>query len=410
MTTGQVPGHLAGALADRYRIERELGQGGLAEVYIARATTRFLFMLAALALSSCGGSQAGQAAPQAFRAGVYRDTLHGAAARIALPHDWKGDLVIYAHGYTMPGQTPAGLGETPWEDSLRQIFLDRGFAFAESDYRTQGWAVREALEDLEQLRQHVSAAYGSVRQTYIVGHSMGGLLALATLERHPDVYRGGLALCPASAPALDLFQDPLLDLLVAFDYYFPNVIARGDSTLDHAPAADTIAIAGALRASPDRAAMLAQRFMIHRDDLPGIIWFYDVVLREIQHRTGGHPVDNRDRVYFGFDDDRAFNRGVHRYAADSSALRYLRDFYTLTGRIAAPALLVHTTYDPVIPPKVADEYATLTAIAGTQRLMVGTYVVADGHCAIGIGQTATAFERLENWVQTGQRPAAGEIR
>jgi pimeloyl-ACP methyl ester carboxylesterase len=392
MTQRQASGQLGGALAG------------------PASSGSFLLMLAVLVLSSCAGSHAGQPAPQHVRAGVYRGTLNGAAARIALPQAWNGDLVIYAHGYTMPGQTPAGLGETPWEDSLRQIFLARGFAFAESDYRTQGWAVKEALEDLEQLRQHVGTAFGSVRRTYIVGHSMGGLLTLATLERHPTVYAGGLALCPASAPALTLFQDPLFDLLVAFDYYFPDVIARGDSTLAHAPTADTTAIATALRASPERATLLARRFTIHPDDLPGIIWFYDVILREIQQRSGGHPIDNRDRVYFGFDDDPAFNRGVHRYAADSSAVRYLRDFYTPTGRIAAPALLVHTTYDPVIPAKVADEYATLTAIAGTQRLLVGNYVVADGHCAIGISETAAAFERLENWVQTGQRPPAGEIR
>ncbi len=33
---GAVPDRLAAALADRYRIERELGAGGMATVYLAR--------------------------------------------------------------------------------------------------------------------------------------------------------------------------------------------------------------------------------------------------------------------------------------------------------------------------------------------------------------------------------------
>ena len=106
----------------------------------------------------------------------------------------------------------------------------------------------------------------------------------------------------------------------------------------------------------------------------------------------------------------AFNRGVHRYAADSSAVRYRREFYTPTGRIAAPVLLVHTTYDAVVRAAVVNQYAALTAIAGTQHLLVGACVVADGHCQIGIRQIATAFDRLDRWVRAGQRPDAGEIR
>jgi serine/threonine-protein kinase len=36
VTSAEVPNRLAAALADRYAIERELGQGGMATVYLAR--------------------------------------------------------------------------------------------------------------------------------------------------------------------------------------------------------------------------------------------------------------------------------------------------------------------------------------------------------------------------------------
>jgi hypothetical protein len=36
MTTPDAPVRLAAALADRYRLERELGQGGMATVYLAQ--------------------------------------------------------------------------------------------------------------------------------------------------------------------------------------------------------------------------------------------------------------------------------------------------------------------------------------------------------------------------------------
>ena len=71
---------------------------------------------------------------------------------------------------------------------------------------------------------------------------------------------------------------------------------------------------------------------------------------------------------------------------------------------------MHTTYDPVVPPRFATGYARITEVAGTQDHFVGRFVAADGHCAISPAQMATAFDALQQWASTGRPPEGGEIR
>src|SRR5438552_7362977 len=135
-------------------------------------------------------------------AAVETGALDGANYRIEMPARWNHQLVIYAHGYR-PVRTPRPA--TNWDEmqqpALRSEFLSRGFAIAQSDYRTDGWAVKEALEDLEAVRLHFIRQHGTPARTYIAGHSMGGLLTVVTLEHQPGVYAGGLALCGPYLPA-----------------------------------------------------------------------------------------------------------------------------------------------------------------------------------------------------------------
>ena len=151
--------------------------------------------------------------------------IDGAAYRIEFPEHWSGTLVLYAHGYEMV-QTPRlpvtfkGSGAIAY----RAEFLSRGAAFAETAYRTQGWAVKEALADIEALRRYFIQKYGKPTHTYLNGHSMGGFLTVVTLEREPEAYDGGLALCGPYLPALTFMGDSLFPMLVTFDALFPGVL------------------------------------------------------------------------------------------------------------------------------------------------------------------------------------------
>jgi hypothetical protein len=52
-----------------------------------------------------------------------------------------------------------------------------GFAFAASDYRVQGWAVKEAIEDTDALRRYFVSKHGTPAQTYISDLTAYELLA-----------------------------------------------------------------------------------------------------------------------------------------------------------------------------------------------------------------------------------------
>jgi pimeloyl-ACP methyl ester carboxylesterase len=338
---------------------------------------------------------------------VETDTLNGAPFHIEIPGNWNKVLVLYCHGY-LPAGTKPGLNDVRL-NLLRSAFVTRGFAFALSGYRTQGWAVKEAIEDTEALRRHFIAKYGQPRETFIIGHSMGAVVTLATIEKYPESYHGAMPLCGPLDVILTGFQERVFDMLVTFDFLFPGTIGPLVNITGLA-IVDRKKVTGALKAAPERAAMFARRYSNTVDDLPRVIAYFYEINRELQKRSGGNPFDNRNTIYDGFDDNAEINRGIKRYAADAKAREYLRQYYTPTGRISDPVLALHTTYDPLIPGRYVSAYGSIAGIAGTQDLFVAKFVVASKHCDFTLPQTMGAFDELLNWVRERKRPEPGEFK
>ncbi|WP_251275240.1 hypothetical protein, partial [Enterobacter hormaechei] len=90
-----------------------------------------------------------------------------------------------------------------------------GYAVAQSAYSSQGWAVAEAITDMEHLRQHALGELKRVRHTWMLGFSMGGAVTIGSLERFPQHYAGGVSLCGANLSGEQIAAD-LLTTLVAF--------------------------------------------------------------------------------------------------------------------------------------------------------------------------------------------------
>lgn len=331
--------------------------------------------------------------------------INGAQFRIEIPPNWNKGLVMYAHGYTPVGDRPMS-PDSPRGRAMRAVFLSRGFAFAESAYSAGGWAVKEGIEDTEALRRHFVSKHGKPSETYITGHSMGGHITVATIERYPEAYQGAMPMCGPLGRAIDFLNTGLFDMLVTFEALFPNTVGS-----PYQPSPQTATrVKAAIAAQPERAAMYAQHFARPVAELPGVLAFFQVIAGELKQRAGGDPFDNSNRIYSGLGDDVAVNRTVKRYAADPAAREYLRQYASPAGRTSDPVLTIHTTSDPLVIGSDVTAYDRLAAAAGTSDRFVARFVEASGHCNFTPEQTAGAFDALLAWAREGKRPAPGEQR
>ena len=337
--------------------------------------------------------------------------LGGAEYRIDVPRAWNGSLVIWYHGYAEHGATFRA-GEHLHPDL--ENFTDRHFAVAQSAYSQGGWAVQQAYPETETLRRYFNKTYGTPKETYVAGGSMGGALVMITLELNPRPYLGGLDLCGAVGPTFVSF-DRRFAMRAAFDVYFPGVMGPLDPVSPDYD--DTTAvrerITNALRASPEKAMLLRNLMGLHTDaNVARDISYFTFVIADIQRRAGGNAFDNRNWIYTGTNPissatDSGLNENVRRYAADKKARDYLTHHYTPTGRLGRPMLAVHTVYDPLIPPGLLALYNEMVENAGLGDRLVQQYVAHDGHCSITPDEIGDAFDELVSWTHGGARPTPG---
>jgi pimeloyl-ACP methyl ester carboxylesterase len=339
-------------------------------------------------------------------AGTELGEINGAKFRIDTPANWNGGLVVYCHGYR---PKPVSYDDKP--NPLISVFLDQGYAVAQSGYATGGWAIQEATVDTENLRRYFIGKYGKPKETYLTGHSMGGFLTMEIMEQNPTVYDAAMPMCGPLAPTMQFIARGAFDSRVLFDYYFPGVLPGPLGVADDFQNTPALAkqIEELLDAAPEKAAVLKrQNGTKSNKDLAGVLTFLTYLLKELQERAGGNPFDNRNIIYSNTDDDNKVNAGVKRYQADPKAVEYLRTFYTPTGRILRPMLAIHTSYDPLVPVSVPNNYQALVDEAGTERLFVQQYVKHDGHCRILPEEIKKGFSELREWKSSGVRPKAGD--
>ncbi len=236
------------------------------------------------------------------------------------------------------------------------------------------------------------------------------------MERYPTVYDAALPMCGPLASSESFQSRGAFDAIVLFNYYFPGILpdptkipkdfvtGTGDRALN-------AKITQALESSPEKSAALRhQNNLKSNRDLAGTLTFLVYLVKELDERSGGNPFDNRNVIYSGTLDDNKLNSEIPRYAADPKAVAYLRENYTPTGKIAKPMLAIHTSYDPLVPVTIPNNYSTLVELAGTESLFVQQFVKHDGHCAILPAEISKGFAELLEWKKNGTRPVGGELK
>jgi pimeloyl-ACP methyl ester carboxylesterase len=331
--------------------------------------------------------------------------LDGVPYKIRIPEEWNGSLVMYAHGYK-----PRGAKWNPLHYSLASVFLDRGFALAESAYSRQGWAVEEALAETEDLRAHFTEIHGKPDSTFVVGFSMGGLITLATIETYPDAYDGAVPMCGPLAPSLVFMKENIFDHLVTFEALFGKHLPEGKVPLLEAEALDAAEVEAALASDEELAVKYAGSRGMRRESLASIISMSHMIYAELADRAGGNPIDNRGTIYSDFEPSIDLNEIVPRYAADEEAFEYLKRNYTPTGRLSGPVLALHTTYDAGVPPCLPAVYSSTVGLLDGGEWFVQMRAEADGHCRFSPEQIGKAFDMMREWASAGSRPEPGVVR
>jgi len=344
----------------------------------------------------------------------------GAKYRICMPTftPWNGDLIVYAHGYvspTEPVHIPEDQLRLPNGTSIPDTVTFLGFAFATTSYSINGLAVRQGMGDLVDLVNIFRAAYPAVKRVYLVGPSEGGWLTTLGVERRPDVFDGGLAMC---GPIGDFHGqiNYLGDFRVVFDYFFPGLMPGSPISvptslmdtwdtyypstilppiLDPANAISVTQLLSVTHAAVDPADLAnTVSNTIHI-----LLWYSVFATNDATTKLGGQPFDNQSRVYAGSLDDVQLNAAVQRFSAEPAAIQEINAYYQTAGRPLVPLVTVHTTLDQTVPYWHALLYRD--KIVAQRRAFWYTHLPVPryGHCSFTFAEIQMALGLLTQRVR-----------
>ena len=422
------------------------------------------------------------AAALTFRA-VEPFSVEGAQDLIIVPEPWNGGLFIYAHGYTADQRTivPYPADITPGNlatkltggDQVLQIPLNLGYAVGTTTYRSVGWAVADAVQDIENVRSHFIATYGQPMHSYIWGHSEGGMVTQAVLELASPPYDGALPFCAPGAGARRNFNGAF-DLRAVYEYVCRDVpearfachvcsgmkarclvdadcpagqtcgkaerpprpsdgltapcasfLLGSPGRVSEQPKFDDFvsrsltACFGGKTQTPEQAARHDLFLRITRvppDYVATDMFFASVGIAEVFHRRTHrrHPWGNVGVHYAAPDltagEQAALDRAVVRARADAPAVKYMRRWFEPRAMTSSKVLTLHALDDGLVLVENEEKYREAFLAAGRLDQLVQLYTPTGGHCGFSGGEHVAAFLALTAWVEQGVKPTAASVQ
>ena len=353
-------------------------------------------------------------------------TLDGADYLIEVPENWSGGLVVYAHGIQR-GPGPGAATALP----IGLHVLDKGHAWIASGYRAREYQPHLFIEDLVALRELFVKEIGRPRWTVIYGQSMGGHIAVASLELRPGLYQGGVAECGlvdgigiadylmAYTAAAELIAGvPLLELpdRQTFDRTLNERVvpalgtpgaytARGrqfDSVVKYLMGADQ-----AGNDLPMRLVGLQRRYLMNMMHRPRDV---ETVPNPGLRAASTAHVRYRIDPGLGFTEDE-LNARVRRIhpAKDARSPSTNPVYAERTGKLTAPLITLHETGDAWVPLSLEQSYRRRTIAAGTDHLLVQRVIRAPSHCGVDGATREQTFDDLVAWIERGVRPVGEDV-
>lgn len=403
---------------------------------------RYLMLLLALLLPLALPGPVAVAKPLPELPLELEGVLNGAAYRIAVPANWNGTLLLFAHGYTSsPVTNPeiAILGEP-----TAALLLEHGYAVAASGFRNSGWNVEEGIWDTQQLLIFFTRNVAQPEHVFIYGMSMGSVVVLESMERLHGLYDGAIPICGAAGSTLN--ADLKLDYTVAYAAAFGWHPSWGDIG-DLPDGEEGFLVYQQVMAdfwgnfyqlsNPDVFARF--EFMRLVNDMPlgafyapqGAQFAPGAVLNmvlgyylryELEARAGGPAAQNANHVYSLSDADRArllglgmtdaemndllaTMNGMANIEASRSARQYLKRFDP-DGRIMDPVLMLHNIEDPLAIVPATQVYYENVAAQGREDLLMRVYTSRPGHCNVTPDQVLALVTAMDSWLETGVAPTA----
>jgi pimeloyl-ACP methyl ester carboxylesterase len=344
----------------------------------------------------------------------------GGLYRIEIPDAWNGELVLYAHGY-VANQGQNGSALRVGNHSIREHLIQRGFAWAASSYRCNGYVPGQGLVDTMALVDLFKTSNGgrAPQRTYLTGTSMGGHVTILGLHEFPTAFAGGLAMCPAGPELFDFYAavGAAAEVITGIQFKASSVqqdLASMSALLGKPPdytdkgrqlASVEIQISGGPRPFAVEGLASGGRFLANISG--GAIAGIDTPQnRAVTNTHFKYAIDDG----LGLTAD-ALNQRVRRKAADP-AYRGEKTPYEevapFNGRIERPLLTMHGTGDLFVPIFLEQSLKRAVTAAKRQTLLTERIYRVAGHCGFSQAEQINAFDDLVKWVREGVKPDGDE--
>jgi hypothetical protein len=376
--------------------------------------------------------------------GTFRD---GATYLIQVPAAWNGTLVLYSHGYVVPGSpNPA---QDVGDPLTGQWLLSNGYAIAGSSYATTGWAIKEAIPDQIRTLNTFDRLVGSPHRTIAWGHSLGGMITAGLIQDDPSRFTAALPMCGVVAGGVGTWNVALDSAFAVQQLLGPG---SGLQVVNITNPAANLTLAEGLFAAAQASAQGRARLALASalGDIPGwfdpaspepaptayvsqeanqFLWetqidgpFAYAFRAELEARAGGNPswtegVDFASNLSHSADlaevealytaaglnlsTDLATLNAAAPISADPGAVAYLKHNIVFNGDLAQPVLTIHTTGDGLVVNEDESTYRSVVQDAGKSRLLRQDFVSRAGHCTFTPAETIAAFQALIHRVNTG---------